>query len=149
MENLSALDADKFRRADSCQKNSLTKISIFTARYLQGTKEQQPRWKRCVTATDGDLGEALGQEFVKKAFTPEAKARMDELITNLFAAMKERLNGLDWMTDETKIQAQKKLSTFKRKIGYPDVLRGYKGLTISRNSLSGKFFELECLSGQT
>ena len=85
-------------------------------------------------ATDGDLGEALGQEYVKKAFTPEAKARMDELITNLFAAMKERLNGLDWMSDETKVQAQKKLSTFKRKIGYPDVLRGYKGLTISRDS---------------
>ena len=59
---------------------------------------------------------------------------MDELITNLFVAMKERINGLDWMSDETKVQAQKKLSTFKRKIGYPDVLRGYKGLTISRDS---------------
>ncbi|MEO6589382.1 MAG: M13 family metallopeptidase, partial [Pyrinomonadaceae bacterium] len=106
----------------------------FYSAYLQGTKEQQPRWKRCVTATDGDLGEALGTEYVKKAFTPEAKARMDELITNLFAAMKERISGLDWMSGETKVQAQKKLSTFKRKIGYPDVLRGYKGLAISRDS---------------
>lgn len=106
----------------------------FYSRYLQGTKEQQPRWQRCVQATDGTLGEALGQEFVKKAFTPEAKARMDELIDNLFAAMKERIDGLDWMTDETKVQAQKKLSTFKRKIGYPDVLRGYKGLVITRGS---------------
>ncbi len=106
----------------------------FFSAYLQGTKEQQPRWKRCVSATDGDLGEALGTEYVKKAFTPQAKARMDELITNLFAAMKERISGLDWMSGETKVQAQKKLSTFKRKIGYPDVLRGYKGLAISRKS---------------
>lgn len=109
----------------------------FYGKYLSGAKEQQPRWKICVQATDGNLGEALGQEFVKKAFTPQAKARMDELINNLFAAMKQRINNLEWMSDTTKEQAQRKLSTFKRKIGYPDVLRGYKGLAVERGSYAG------------
>ena len=116
----------------------------FYSKYLSGTKEQQPRWRRCVGATDGSLGEALGQEYVKTAFTPQAKERMNELIDNLFAAMKERISKLEWMGDETKAQAQKKLSTFKRKIGYPDVLRGYDGLAISRKS----YFENAANSGQ-
>ena len=108
----------------------------FYGKYLSGRKEQQPRWKTCVQATDGSVGEALGQEFVKKTFTPAAKARMDELISNLFVALKERINNLEWMSGTTKVQAQNKLSTFRRKIGYPDVLRGYKGLTIDRKSYS-------------
>ncbi|MBC7900235.1 MAG: M13 family metallopeptidase [Saprospiraceae bacterium] len=103
----------------------------FFGTYLSGQKEQQPRWKTCVQATDGTLGEALGMEYVKRTFTPQAKARMDELINNLYVSMKGRINGLEWMSDATKTQAQAKLSTFKRKIGYPDVLRGYKGLTIN------------------
>ncbi len=106
----------------------------FYSKYLSGTKEQQPRWRRCVAATDGAVGEALGQEFVKKAFTPEAKARMDKLIDNLFAAFSERLKGLDWMSDETKKEGMVKLIAFKRKIGYPDKLRGYNGLKINRQS---------------
>ncbi|MBX3298148.1 MAG: M13 family metallopeptidase [Acidobacteria bacterium] len=106
----------------------------FFGKYLSGTKEQEPRWKRCVSATDGALGEALGMEFVKRAFKPEAKKRMDELISNLFVAMKERIDALPWMSSETKTKAQGKLATIKRKIGYPDVLRGYKGLDIDRGS---------------
>jgi putative endopeptidase len=106
----------------------------FFNRYLSGQKERQPRWKTCVQATDSNLGEALGMEYAKRAFTPAAKARMNELIDNLMAAMKDRINGLEWMSAETKKQAQAKLSTFKRKIGYPDVLRGYKGLDIERDS---------------
>lgn len=106
----------------------------FYGRYLSGAKEQQPRWKTCVNATDNTLGEALGMEYVKKTFTPDAKKRMDELINNLFVAMKERISKLEWMSEATKTQAQAKLSTFKRKIGYPDVLRGYKGLTINQKS---------------
>ncbi len=116
----------------------------FYGKYLSGQKEQQPRWRRCVSAVDGSVGEALGQEFVKTAFTPEAKARMNELIDNLFAAMKIRIGSLDWMSPETKVEAQRKLSTFKRKIGYPDVLRGYEGLTLSRKS----YFENAYNSGQ-
>src|SRR6185295_14791379 len=101
---------------------------------LSGTKEQQPRWKKCVQATDGALGEALGEEYVKVAFTPAAKARMDELIDNLFVAFRSRINGLEWMTSETKVKALEKLSTYKRKIGHTDHLRGYAGLKVSRKS---------------
>lgn len=106
----------------------------FFGKYLNGAKERQPRWKTCVNNTDNALGEALGTEYVKRTFKPEAKARMNELIDNLMAAMKDRVNNLEWMGAETKTQAQKKLSTFKRKIGSPDVLRGYKGLSVSNKS---------------
>ena len=116
----------------------------FYSRYLSGTKEQQPRWRRCVGATDGSLGEALGQEYVKQNFTPKAKERMNEMIDNLTVAMRERINNLEWMGEATKKQALTKLSTFKRKIGYPDVLRGYKGVSIDRKS----YFENALNSGQ-
>ncbi|MFN6963489.1 MAG: M13 family metallopeptidase [Pyrinomonadaceae bacterium] len=106
----------------------------FFGRYLQGQKEQQPRWKQCVNAVDSNLGEALGMEYAKRAFTPAAKARMMELIDNLLAAMRSRVETNTWMSDATKKQALLKLSTFKRKIGYPDQLRGYRGLTIDRSS---------------
>lgn len=106
----------------------------FFSRYLAGTKEQQPRWKTCVAVVDRTLGEALGQEYVKVAFKPEAKKRMNEMIDNLVKAFEIRINNLDWMSAETKKQALIKLSTFKRKIGSPDVLRGYKGLVIDRTS---------------
>lgn len=106
----------------------------FFNQYLAGTKEQQPRWKRCVGVVDGTLGEALGQEYIRKAFTSEAKKRMNEMIDNLVEAFRIRINGLEWMSAETKKQALIKLSTFKRKIGSADVLRGYKGLAIDRKS---------------
>lgn len=109
----------------------------FFGKYLSGAKERQPRWKMCVQATDGNLGEALGMEYVKTAFTPAAKARMNELIDNLLAAMKDRVGGLEWMGAGTKEQAQRKVATFKRKIGYPDKLQGYKGLSIGRGSYAG------------
>jgi putative endopeptidase len=106
----------------------------FFSRTLQGTKEQQPRWKRCVGAVDNTLGEALGMAYVRDHFKPETKKRADELIDQLFIAMGERIKQLDWMSAETKAQAAKKLGTFKKKIGYPDKLRGYVGLTIDRKS---------------
>lgn len=112
----------------------------FFGKYLSGQKERQPRWKTCTQAVDGALGEALGMEFARIAFKPAAKARMNAMIDNLMAAMKVRIDGLKWMSPETKKQAQAKLSTFKRKIGYPDVLRGYKGLTIDRKSYAGNIF---------
>jgi putative endopeptidase len=122
--------------ASSLSKRFVDENFNFYSRYLSGTKEQQPRWKVCVQAVDNNLGEALGQEYVKKTFSPQAKARMNELIDNLLAAMKDRVNSLEWMSDATKKQAQAKLSTFKRKIGYPDVLRGYQGLAVNRKSYS-------------
>lgn len=114
---------------------------------LTGVKEQQPRWKRCVAATDQALGEALGAVYVKSKFTPEAKSRMDGLITNLFAAMKTHIQGLAWMGSETKQKAIVKLQAYKRKIGYNDHPRGYAGLTISRasyaqNDINSGLFQL-------
>ena len=109
----------------------------FFGRYLRGQKEQQERWKICVQNTNGDLGEALGMQFVKTAFTPAARKRMNELIDNLMAAMKQRIDGLEWMSDATKKEAQGKLATFQRKIGFPDKPRGYAGLEIDRKSYAG------------
>lgn len=109
----------------------------FFGRYLSGAKERQPRWKTCVAATDGNLGEALGEQYIKRAFKPEARARMNEMIDNLLAAMKSRVTGLEWMGDETKAQAMRKLASFKRKIGSTEKLRGYKGLTIDKKSYAG------------
>jgi putative endopeptidase len=108
----------------------------FFRKYLSGQKEKQPRWKTCVQATDNNLGEALGMEYAKVKFTPEMKARMNVLIDNLMASMKNRIGNLEWMSDATKQQALAKLASIKRKIGYPDVLRGYKGLSIDRKSYS-------------
>lgn len=112
----------------------------FQGKYLSGTKEQLPRWKKCVQATDNNLGEALGMEFVKTHFTPKAKARMNELIDNLFVAMRSHIEDLKWMGPETKQKALAKLATYKRKIGYPDKLRGYKGLAIDRKSYLANVF---------
>jgi putative endopeptidase len=105
------------------------------AQVLTGAKEQLPRWKRCVQLTDGLLGEALGREYVKKNFTPEAKARALAMVENLEAALKSRLEGLDWMTDSTRAAAIGKLAAFGEKIGYPDRWRDYSGLTLERGSL--------------
>lgn len=106
----------------------------FYGKTLNGTTEQLPRWRRCAISVDNSLGEALGEEFVKKNFTPEAKQRMDALITNLFGAYKEHIQKVDWMSEATRQQALAKLAAIKRKIGYPDKLRGYAGLNIDRNS---------------
>lgn len=106
----------------------------FYSKTLNGTTEQIPRWRRCTRATDNAVGEALGQVWVKTNFTAESKKRTDELITNLFASYREHINKLDWMTDATRRQALTKLDAIQRKIGYPDKLRGYKGLNIDRKS---------------
>ncbi|HEX3101027.1 MAG TPA: M13 family metallopeptidase [Pyrinomonadaceae bacterium] len=106
----------------------------FFSKTLNGVTEQLPRWRRCTRDTDNSLGEALGEEFVKKNFSPAAKKRMDELIDNLFAAYREHINKVDWMSDATRKQALIKLEAIKRKIGYPSKLRGYAGLQIDRKS---------------
>jgi len=115
----------------------------FFGRYLSGQKERQERWKTCVQSTDRQLGEALGMEYAKRVFKPESKARMNELIDNLMAAMKERIDKLEWMGADTKKQAQAKLSTFKRKIGYPDKLRGYEGLDLRRDSYAANLLRID------
>jgi endothelin-converting enzyme/putative endopeptidase len=104
----------------------------FNEQYLQGSQELKPRWKRCVELTDQLLGEALGQKYTEKYFPPAAKARMQELVKNLLAAMKDTINELDWMSAETKQRALEKLATFNPKIGYPDKWKDYSSVRVAR-----------------
>lgn len=106
----------------------------FFSRYLNGTKEQLPRWRRCVASTDNNIGEALGEVYVKRTFTPEAKQRMQAMVKNLIAALREDLATIAWMGDETRKQAIGKLDAFAQKIGYPDKWRDYSQLKIDRKS---------------
>jgi len=102
----------------------------FFGKTLNGTKEMSPRWKRVQNATDNLLGEALGRLYVEKAFKPEAKQKALDLVANLRAALKERIEVLDWMSAETKQKALVKLASFAVKIGYPDTWRDYSKLEI-------------------
>ena len=101
---------------------------------LSGAKQQQPRWKRMLRATDGALGEAFGQLYVDKAFSPAAKARAKEMIENLRKAYAERIMATDWMSAATKKEALVKLNAFTVKIGYPDKWKDYSKMTIGRRS---------------
>ncbi len=120
--------------APSLSKAFVDENFNFFSKYLTGTKEQQPRWRRCVGATDNAVGEALGAQYVKTAFTPAAQKRISELIDNLFAAYRERLAGLEWMSPATRQKALTKLNAYQRKIGFNTNPRGYAGLKISRKS---------------
>ena len=118
----------------------------FNGRYLQGTTEMLPRWRRCVAATDRAMGEALGQLYVEKTFPPAARARAQEMVKNLIDTLHEDLGTLSWMSPETRAKATAKLEAFMRKIGYPDKWRDYEALQISRgpyynNSVSAGAFE--------
>lgn len=104
----------------------------FYQNYLSGTKEIQPRWKRCVSSTDRAVGFALGQVYVEKTFPPQSKARMQELVKNLEAALRDDIGTLSWMSAETKQQALQKLNAIDNKIGYPDKWRDYSALKIDR-----------------
>jgi putative endopeptidase len=106
----------------------------FNGRILTGTTEQRPRWKRCVSATDIYLGEALGQVYVQRYFPPEAKARALDMVHNLIAALRQDLPTLNWMSEATKKAAIEKLDAFGVKIGYPDKWRDYSALKIERGS---------------
>jgi putative endopeptidase len=106
----------------------------FHGTILTGAKELQPRWKRISQLVNGTLGEALGELYVAKAFSPQAKARAKEMVNNLFSSMREHIKNLDWMDETTRAAALKKLSSFGVKIGYPDKWRDYSPLTIDRSS---------------
>ncbi|RYU81032.1 M13 family metallopeptidase [Hymenobacter persicinus] len=101
---------------------------------LSGAKQQQPRWKRMLRATDGSLGEAFGQLYVDKAFTPETKQKALEMVNNIRESMGEHIQQSTWMSAATKEEAMKKLNAFTVKIGYPDQWKDYSALTISRES---------------
>lgn len=106
----------------------------FNGTIIEGTPTLKPRWKRALKATDESLGDALGQLFVEKHFSDESKKRVAQMVENLIAAYKERINTRDWMSAETKKQAFAKLDKVMKKFGYPDKWKDYSTLDIKRDS---------------
>jgi len=110
----------------------------FNRQYLLGAKELQPRWKRCVSATDRDLGDALGRLYVEKTFGADGKARMRRMVDAITAAIREDLTALPWMTPATKEKALAKLQAFATsKVGYPDQWKDYSSVAIRRDDYFG------------
>ncbi len=120
----------------------------FHSKALLGVPEQSPRWKRALQTMNGGVGELIGQLYVERSFTPEAKVHVKLLVDNLLRAFAQGIDELDWMSDATKAQARNKLRSFTVKIGYPDRWRDYSGLEIVAGDLVGNIrraneFELD------
>jgi endothelin-converting enzyme/putative endopeptidase len=109
----------------------------FYRAYLRGVQEQRPRWRKCVSWVDRDLGEALGKEYVERTFRPELKANTIAMTLQIEQVMKDRIQALDWMSDATKRQALDKLAKVRNKVGYPDTWRNYSSLSV----VPGNFYE--------
>ena len=121
----------------------------FFGKTLTGAQELQPRWKRCVNYVDNDLGEALGQAYVQRAFPPEAKQRAQKLVKQIEEAMQQDIDALPWMSPATKQQALEKLHTVANKIGYPDKWRDYSALTIARDDYMGNVLRARVIRVQS
>jgi putative endopeptidase len=109
----------------------------FYGRTLQGMQEQRPRWKRVLAVLEDSAGEAMGQLYVQVAFPPQSRERMETLVANLSAALKERIEKLEWMSEETRARALEKWAAFTPKIGYPSKWRDWSALQTSRDSYFG------------
>ncbi len=101
---------------------------------LSGQQQMKPRWEKVYQVINGNLGEALGELYVKKYFSEDAKKRITELVNNLQKAYEARINKLDWMSDSTKQKAKEKLYTFIKKVGYPGKWRDYSNATIDKHT---------------
>jgi endothelin-converting enzyme/putative endopeptidase len=118
----------------------------FYSKTLRGVQQLRPRWKRCVTLVDGQLGEALGQEFVGRAFSPALKDKTLRMTKQVEQAMEKDIEQLDWMSPATKAKAKEKLHAIVNKIGYPDTWRDYGPVAVKRGDHFGNversvFFE--------
>jgi putative endopeptidase len=114
----------------------------FSGKTVAGQQELRPRWKRGVAEVEDALGEAVGELYVEKYFTPEAKTRADVLVKNVLAAFKVGIDSLEWMTPATKAQAQAKLAKYTVKIGYPERWRDYRALNIKADDLVGNMMRV-------
>jgi predicted metalloendopeptidase len=129
---------------------SLLSDDVFNANFeffgktLNGQQEPRPRWKRAISAMSGtqSLGFAIGKTYVEKHFPATSKAKMADLVKNLRKALGERIDGLDWMGAETKVNAQAKLAAFVPKIGYPDEWQSFAGLNIKSDDLLGNIVRM-------
>ncbi len=120
--------------ASKLDTNFVNENFEFYGKFLNGSQELMPRWKRVLNSTSNSLDEIVGQIYVEKYFPPEAKTRALELVENLKVAFGERIRNLDWMSPETKEKALAKLGTFAVKIGYPDKWQDFSGLEVTRDS---------------
>jgi putative endopeptidase len=115
----------------------------FYGHTLQGTPQQQPRWKRAVAATSGDLGDAVGQIYASHYFPASSKAAIEQLVQNLIAAFNDRIDTLSWMTPATREKAKDKLHTLKVGVGYPTTWRNYSSLEIRPDDALGNHLRAE------
>lgn len=123
--------------ADSLSQPFVDAQFGFYQKQLAGVGELKPRPTHCAEATDRLLGEALGQEYVKRYFSPEAKKRATEMVTNILGAMKDDIIAVDWMAPETKKKALEKVASFHVKVGYPDKWKDYSSVKITRDDYFG------------
>ena len=121
--------------ADMLGSDLVKQDFYFYNTVLRGIDQMKPAWKVALDRVEGSLGEILGKQFVQRTFSPTAKENVQVMVNNIKDALRKRINELDWMGDETKLQAIKKLNAFKPKIGYPDEWRDYSALEIDRSSL--------------
>lgn len=120
--------------ADKLSKDFADESFNFYNKTIRGVEEQRPRWKISLEFVNSSMGEPLGKLFVEKYFTPETKAKALEMVNNIKSEFGERLKNNEWMSETTKKEALKKLSTFKVKIGYTEAWKDYSGLDIDRTS---------------
>lgn len=106
----------------------------FYSKQIYGAKEQKPRWKRVLRAEEDAMGEALGQLFAKEYFNEKAKKRYEDIVENVRNAYKKRIDNLTWMSDSTKQKAYTKLSSIKKKVGYPDKWKDFSAMKIERGA---------------
>jgi putative endopeptidase len=109
----------------------------FYGQTMRGQPQQKERWKRGVAAVDNAIGESVGRLYVAQYFPPDSKAKMQQLVADLRAALSQRIDALDWMTPETKTRAHEKLATFTPKIGYPDTWKDYSALVVKSDDPVG------------
>nr|WP_255423339.1 M13-type metalloendopeptidase [Undibacterium sp. CY21W] len=121
----------------------------FFSKTLRGVPEQEIRWKRGVRLVDSGMGESLGKLYVAKHFPADSKAKMEKLVANLLLAYKESIDTLDWMSPETKKEAQAKLATFMPKIGYPNKWKDYSALRITKGDAVGNLRAIRSFAAQT
>ena len=120
----------------------------FFGKTVTGQKEPTPRWRQCTLATDQALGEAVGQDWVKRNFPPAAKESMDKLVAALEKSLGDDIQTLPWMSDATKKAAEEKLAMFRNKIGYPEKWRDYSALKVKRGDLLGNLRRSEAFEDQ-